>query len=256
MNAELPQRLYKYRTVATDRDLARVAEIMRDGKLYLASPNQYNDLFECGFSLSLEATPEQMRQKFADILIGEGLNKSQAFAQATKLVSGPHRDTVTVARELIEKVGNTLGLLSLTSVNDDLLMWAHYADAHRGICLEFDTATDKHLIGAAMPVRYEQDFPVLDFFKTDAFEVGYTVALTKSVTWSYEQEWRTLKPDLGRTKAPFPPEALTGIVLGARMEYQRRRAILELADSLPHEIVIREASVHTDKYSLRIDALA
>ncbi len=256
MNAKLPQRLYKFRTVTTDRDLARVAEIMRDGKLYLASPNQYDDLFESGFSLSLEAPPEQMRQKFADTLIGQGLNQSQAFAQATKLVSGPHSDAVTVAREMIEKVRDTLGLLSLTSVNDDLLMWAHYADAHRGICLEFDTATDEHLIGAAMPVRYQQDYPVLDFFKTDAFEVGHTVALTKSLAWSYEQEWRTLKPDLGRTKAPFPPEALTGIVLGARMEYRRRRAILDLADSLPHEVVIREASVHTDKYSLRIDDLA
>ena len=256
MNVELPQRLYKYRSVTTDRDLARVAEIIRDGKLYLASPNQYNDPFECGFSLSLEATPEQMRQKFAQTLIGQGLTKSQAFAQATKLVSGPHPEADAVARGLIEKLRNTLGLLSLTSVNDDLLMWAHYADEHRGVCLEFDTAADEHLIGAAMPVRYQQDYPVLDYFNSNPFEAGYAIVLTKSVAWSYEQEWRTLKPDLGRTKALFPPEALTGIVLGARMEYQRRRAILDLADSLPHEVVVREASVHTEKYSLRIEALA
>jgi hypothetical protein len=45
------------------------------------------------------------------------------------------------ARELIDRHLNTLGILSLSEVPDDLLMWTHYAANHSGFVLEFD---DKH----------------------------------------------------------------------------------------------------------------
>jgi len=34
---------------------------------------------------------------------------------------------------------NDYGVISLTTINDSLLMWAHYADNHRGILIEFNT---------------------------------------------------------------------------------------------------------------------
>ena len=30
------------------------------------------------------------------------------------------------------------GVLSFSKLRDDILMWAHYGDKHRGLCLEFD----------------------------------------------------------------------------------------------------------------------
>ena len=45
-------------------------------------------------------------------------------------------------------------------------MGAHYADAHHGICLEFDTmvAEGSNPLAAALQVNYQADFPVLRFF--------------------------------------------------------------------------------------------
>jgi len=40
----------------------------------------------------------------------------------------------------------------LTPFADNTLMWSHYADNHRGICLEF--GKDNPLIEKARPVRY------------------------------------------------------------------------------------------------------
>ncbi|MBV9575704.1 MAG: DUF2971 domain-containing protein [Gammaproteobacteria bacterium] len=38
-----------------------------------------------------------------------------------------------------EYVHNQLGILSLSSCNDSILMWSHYADFHKGFCIGFKT---------------------------------------------------------------------------------------------------------------------
>jgi DUF2971 family protein len=42
-------------------------------------------------------------------------------------------------RQQLELEGEC-GFLSLSERRDDLLMWAHYAEMHRGVCLEFDAS--------------------------------------------------------------------------------------------------------------------
>ncbi|MBK6787723.1 MAG: DUF2971 domain-containing protein [Betaproteobacteria bacterium] len=49
-------------------------------------------------------------------------------------------------------------MLCFSAHNDILLMWSHYADAHRGICLIFD-AKDP-VIGMARKVNYPDAYPV------------------------------------------------------------------------------------------------
>ena len=34
---------------------------------------------------------------------------------------------------------NNIGIFSLSKVPDNILMWSHYADSHKGIVLEFDS---------------------------------------------------------------------------------------------------------------------
>ena len=55
------------------------------------------------------------------------------------------------------------GVLCLSECHDDILMWSHYGDSHRGICLEFK-ATNTALFGEAQRVKYAEtytDFPLL-----------------------------------------------------------------------------------------------
>ena len=48
-------------------------------------------------------------------------------------------------------------LYCLTPSPDNTLMWSHYADDHKGICLEF--ANNNPLIRRARPVRYRKTYP-------------------------------------------------------------------------------------------------
>ena len=97
-------------------------------------------------------------------------------------------------------------------------MWSHYADGHRGICLEFDRGND--LIGTTQQVKYRKTYPEW----TNPYEMPdpLDLILTKSEEWWYEREWRIVATPLdGPLKicnADFvrlPDGALTAIIVGA-----------------------------------------
>ena len=47
-------------------------------------------------------------------------------------------DLIVSREKLLKTKKDTLGILSLTTDNKNLLMWSHYTNNHKGYCLEFD----------------------------------------------------------------------------------------------------------------------
>lgn len=76
-------------------------------------------------------------------------------------------------------------------------MWSHYADNHRGVCLEFATANP--LFATAKAVQYLKDYP--SWVPMDADQVVKTV-YTKSNEWEYEDEYRLLGIRTARIPRP------------------------------------------------------
>lgn len=76
---------------------------------------------------------------------------------------------------------------------NNLLMWSHYGDKHKGICLGFDVPD-----GLVSEVKYVKDLEViraLSDFETDekaneGMRILSKLFATKYVGWSYEQEVR------------------------------------------------------------------
>jgi hypothetical protein len=131
-----------------------------------------------------------------------------------------------------------LGILSLAVNGNDLLMWAHYADSHRGVLIEFDvkhpffrqpTAFEKMELGAIVPVQYSDERP--------RYLLGEPVSpqsfCIKSKEWEREQEWRIfqLLEDCAETlRLPsdtihlfkLPPKAIKRIIAGCNMQPENR----------------------------------
>ncbi|MFO1429362.1 MAG: DUF2971 domain-containing protein [Candidatus Competibacteraceae bacterium] len=102
--------------------------------------------------------------------------------------------------EYINKVLSLLGVLSLAEHRDNLLMWAHYADSHNGILIEFNLnkffAADYHprnwpcehdSLFKLRKIKYKRGVPRLNSDSRKGLE---QLVFTKSTDWSYEQEWR------------------------------------------------------------------
>ncbi|MBN2311587.1 MAG: DUF2971 domain-containing protein [Candidatus Hydrogenedentes bacterium] len=112
--------------------------------------------------------------------------------------------------------------------NDSVLMFSHYADSHRGLCLEFDPLkfklkdsigkegeTDAKIEWDLRPVWYFPQLPPLSHDTEPAL-----CATVKDALWAYEEEYRLFIHSNGRLlpygEFPFVPEALTGVIFGCK----------------------------------------
>ena len=116
------------------------------------------------------------------------------------------------------------------------LLWSHYADSHRGVCLHFACGYGTLIGLARQVVCKEQREPIcpLGWSEDDLTD---KMVLVKAAFWGYESEYRII----GHTRAPwghsfdeqgrahFPPELLTGITLGVRISEGDRADVIALA---------------------------
>jgi hypothetical protein len=81
------------------------------------------------------------------------------------------------------EVGQRFGMLSFCKRWHNPVLWSHYADKHRGMCLGFDLPSEK-----ASPVRYVAHRLPLRFPLTQA--TTRELLFTKYKDWRYEEELR------------------------------------------------------------------
>jgi hypothetical protein len=145
----------------------------------------------------------------------------------------------------------------LAKRRDSALMWAHYAQKHQGICLEFDAGHQQ--VGLAYPVRYQDNFPLIEMDALgDPRRLINEMLLTKSREWAYEEEYRLLCRDDFNPAFPLriadnylqlKPGALAGIIAGVRADVA---AIKEVMTQSGCDIPLRRAVQVPNQYRLEI----
>ena len=131
-----------------------------------------------------------------------------------------------------------------------ILMWAYYADRHTGVCLEFDTEVVSW-IGAARQVQYTENYPDLSFLRPDWDRTFSKLILTKAKEWEHEKEWRFFDadPPYNRRRA-FPPNALTGVIFGARMPPDQKAELARKIIATPFAPTLSELIISNDEFKL------
>lgn len=118
-------------------------------------------------------------------------------------------------------VDGKYGLLCFSADWTNPVLWGHYGDKHRGVCLGFNVVRD-----LAEEVLYENKRVVRDWEEAEQpdlldAEVRKALFRTKFASWSYEEEWRVVLPlSDAQTVAglyfwPFGPKLqLAEVILG------------------------------------------
>lgn len=148
-----------------------------------------------------------------------------------------------------------LGLFCLTELNDNILMWSHYADHHKGFCIEFERSDHNDLGGElCVPVIYPEDdqYPVYDPPELEKPESFAGIATTKARLWNYEMEWRMISSSIGNRSQALPG-AITAIIFGERMAEQHRTTIKNILGS---EMKYMQADKMSDRFGLHIIPVA
>ncbi len=198
---------------------------------------------------------------FNRLYVPRRIQLNDPFDGVVKLVSRKKRKEKQIQKQ-VDKRMRILSFSGDDSAPTNPLMWSHYADGHKGVCLQFDMELwrpeDIDRSGYVLgPVRYSQVRPLVNLPGTiarpgSAFGLdprGTTeplnyIAFTKHKDWCYEQEWRIIcsqKDDKEAIYLSFPPEALVEVITGLRMPEQQRKDINNLIEKCNHPALVAEA---------------
>lgn len=187
-------------------------------KIWYSKPAGFNDPFDTEFYVRGGGSKSKRKldsQKISDEIL-------------------PSERTLNKLLDDFNKSIRNLGILSLASSKENLLMWSHYASAHKGMCLEFKRnnhtalADDKKI----KPMRYNYNFPSIQatsiLSETDLLSDKIRILHTKSKHWEYEQEWRHIV-EQGDKLYPWPA-ALTSIYFGCKADMSDINLVKSIID--------------------------
>lgn len=237
------EKLYKYRAYNTN-SLA----MLINREFYFPDPARLNDPYDCQISI-MEAVEQAV----------EYAEKTAQYSVKNKL------SKLIKLNDLYTKIENDIkscGILSFSKSNDDVLMWSHYGNEHRGFCLGFDLSkftkyNEKHSIIGASDVYYCKTNPFFDFF----MDIGKSEEIlqwnkfwlpllnlgliAKSKAWKYEKEVRVVRKKYGLVS--FEPAELVEIVFGLRTPEPHEKTIRTILKQKEWQHVKYKRVIHKGK---------
>lgn len=224
--------LHKYRVV--DEYSIRS---LRDKNVWFAKPSSFNDPFDLNIPFSDDLpTPDTLLKQGLHVM--NHYNEMTAEERIQRMVEGAIELGNLDERELAEQleevkqnfrdIRDSWGVLCLSACFesvDDVLMWAHYGDSHKGFIqtFDFDKASDENK-EALVKVDYRNELKPVNVNVDFLMQSPYTV---KSTAWEYEDEYRMLCEEGGSTQE-FPAP-LVRITFGLRTSEENKRILREAA---------------------------
>lgn len=255
----VPQLLYKFRQFS---DLHKGA--LQNNKLWLASAEKFNDPYDTGvyFDAGRFIVEDQSAQDYialakemlaaqesgttwlpkpvpnpieqgpwiektargllqsAPIEVREGLLKA--------IKSHLEKQAENSVRAMSDAFRKGYGVLCFAENATSVLMWSHYANNHKGFCIEYDFGKlDPSDLRRRLcyPVFYRKKFTDATRYlsKLNIAEYnnlfGVFMSLIKSDEWAYEEEWRIVSPiGPSAVNCEFDMPVPSSIILGAHVE--------------------------------------
>jgi hypothetical protein len=256
-----PEILYKYRSWPEKCGRNRFQRrILTKNEIYFSSAEQFNDPFDNSLPFRYkesDLTHQNLYNKL--FLIGRRNWPNMTDEQLQKICierinSGAFENGnfwKENADRNIKSVKSSLGIFSLSAVNDSILMWSHYADSHRGYCIGFDSDILFRLSGSLGNVIYDNRFPVIGLFD-DSLEGFVRFFITKSESWSYEQEYRILKTNFAKKTITFTNDCIKQIILGCKMKPSKKKEVRDIVVSKFMNAEIFEAEMNSTDFKIDI----
>lgn len=94
--------------------------------------------------------------------------------------------------EILETISKKWGIVSLSAEPLNELMWAHYADSHKGIAVEFDETNELFTHPSFLICEYDDNPAVYDPGQGPNHQAVEAFARRKRAAWRYERESRLI----------------------------------------------------------------
>jgi len=266
--AHMPSALYQYHAFDA---AGHAVDNLRLDRVWLSAPSRFNDPYDCALTVAMsEVSNEYFRAGISEIITKAAppftisdeeireLTKSRSVVQDLARLMTSKSDKLTSSQaaafvraldravgheyrrledRLIETMKGGLLVSCFSERRDSIIMWSHYADCHRGFCVEYDfkqRAVNKALVNLLFPVLYTDSLidatryldPAIAADDNNNLYFGILAAISKSPEWAYEKEWRIVVPfGILDREQPLPVSRPRAVYLGARSSRAKRRII-------------------------------
>ncbi len=212
-------KLYRYSSITE-----HTKDNLKNNQIYFRSPHFFNDPYEFIFKFEIA---DEIYIDFLKIVYGDQFKVFLEKGMSKLEVLKHTRD------HYFGQMYKLLGAVCFSENENNDIMWAHYGDNHRGICIEYDT-TIPPLDLCEKIIYVNHVFPLSISDASDiegqlAIKIGEAF-LRKHILWNYEKEWRILSG--ADTLVHYPSEAIKSITFGFFCDKQNKQKIIELTSHL------------------------
>ena len=249
------RKLYRYMSCSDDV-YSRIENILLDRKLYHGTSEQMNDPWDCRANIPVPKNSQERyaikRYLEAGIPKNTPVSRSQAKLAVSKILANPSNLMDGINR-IFEDSISEVRICSFSKDCSNPLLWAHYADSYKGICIEFDVTSKSSI--RAQKVHYQGDYPIVGYPLQSIYEPLKAV-LTKGIAWEYENEFRSIyypsyeKPEGDGKSIKLGNTDVTGIYLGPRATDENRCKLMETIRDSEYSPKLFRSKIAKDSYSL------
>lgn len=221
---------------------------------------------------------------------GKIINKNILYGILEKLYESDHSQffylsNIDLLRESLDATFSAFlensNVACFSEIKDNFLMWSHYANRHRGICLEFDlqkkTEGECFLPIAVGKYSYHEKVNIVKYvdklystsfydflpvfsneFDIDLRELSKSrwhpfankleqAYLFKLNHWEHEKEWRIVRVCFQEDNFPedrilqYNIDSLSGIIFGMRTDQQVKRRVYNIVRNISEKICFYDA---------------
>ncbi len=202
--------IYKFRN---DSDFT-IDEI---SNCYIFLPNRkiLNDPFDVyEHFIVIPNENEKLRKTFENYIKWKNPGKTRQIARnESRDIIKKNKNLKDLFTKETNRIIDNYGIGSFTTTFSNFMMWSHYSNFHKGLCIEFNVEFDTAAFKGIHPVEYFDDFIPFEWapFQDDAPSIT-KLFYSKSKDWQSEAELRILKENYGPIK--INPAAVSKIIFG------------------------------------------
>jgi hypothetical protein len=188
--------------------------------LWFSDPAALNDPYDLNIPLIVPKYSIEDLTRFANYMVSAGRGLGRTVEDVVSFYSNNPGKMQEVMQQRVTQFVHQIGICCFSEHDDILLMWSHYADKHRGVCLKFDMPENDPFFNVPIKVHYPSRFPHFDFIemRKDSHSLLQFLVGTKSADWQYEAEIRIARGmgmhDVFRGAIKFDKKRLTEVIFG------------------------------------------
>jgi hypothetical protein len=251
-------------------------ETVAKNKLPLTTPTSFNDPFDSNPVIVNNISVDDFNKYFrGKEIVDPNTNAKIKIDTKTlriqnedgSILSGSELEEFVIRsmHHTLSNISHDAKVASFSRRISSQLLWAHYADGHKGMAYHFLTSADpKSILHYVRPVEYVAQRPIIPISEIlSAFEgtdgtnkyiswlnTSAKLYLQKSVEWNYEQEERVVAQE--HNSNAFNENELASLIVGPTFSDNDLSHLKAIAARRTRPLKIYRSTISRNEYSIEV----